>query len=66
MQSVRQDPDIFLREMIQNAHDSIGRRAMLAGVGTTIILHVRSEHRRYLERPGFRVNIQSCHGPAWF
>jgi HSP90 family molecular chaperone len=29
-QNLYADPDIFLREMIQNAHDSIGRRAVLA------------------------------------
>jgi molecular chaperone HtpG len=28
-QNLYADPDIFLREMIQNAHDSIGRRAVL-------------------------------------
>jgi molecular chaperone HtpG len=30
-QNLYADPDIFLREMIQNAHDSIGRRGVLAG-----------------------------------
>jgi molecular chaperone HtpG len=29
-QNLYADPDIFLREMIQNAHDSIGRRGVLA------------------------------------
>ena len=29
-QNLYADPDIFLREMIQNAHDSIGRRTVLA------------------------------------
>ena len=29
-QNLYADPDIFLREMIQNAHDSIGRRSVLA------------------------------------
>jgi molecular chaperone HtpG len=29
-QNLYADPDIFLREMLQNAHDSIGRRAVLA------------------------------------
>lgn len=29
-QNLYADPDIFLREMIQNAHDSIGRRIVLA------------------------------------
>jgi molecular chaperone HtpG len=30
-QNLYADPDIFLREMIQNAHDSIARRTVLAG-----------------------------------
>src|SRR5580658_8117377 len=29
-QNLYADPDIFLREMIQNAHDSIARRGVLA------------------------------------
>src|ERR1044071_3958343 len=30
-QNLYAEPDVFLREMIQNAHDSITRRAELAG-----------------------------------
>jgi molecular chaperone HtpG len=32
-QNLYADPDVFLREMIQNAHDSIKRRAELARGG---------------------------------
>jgi molecular chaperone HtpG len=49
-QNLYADPDVFLREMVQNAHDSIVKRRELAAMGA------RGERPDALPRPEIRVD----------